>query len=133
MASHLRRRADRVKKKVQIRQLLYDLGYRVRPDSGDREEQFPCDLHGDGRDLKFSARVYSDQWYCFGCDKSRDVIETVREKLDLGFSDAIQWLEKKYDLPPLPFESSDYIRPATPQEEVIAGLPGDKTLGDAQR
>ena len=48
-----------------MRHLLSSFGYRVRADGGDREEQFQCDLHGDGRDNKPSARFYPDNtWYC---------------------------------------------------------------------
>ena len=50
------KRVEQIKEFVSIEQGLNDLGYRVQ--HIDREQQFPCDLHGDGRDGKFSARVY---------------------------------------------------------------------------
>jgi len=113
MATRNQRRKERVKQDIPIAQLLADLGYAVRADADDREEQFSCDLHGDGRDSKPSARVYPDSnsWYCFGCALARDTIDTVRAKQDLGFMPAIAWLEKRYGFDPLPFE------PEGPQEE----------------
>ena len=104
-----RRRADRIRQEIPIIQVLYDLGYRVRLDGGDREQQFPCDLHGDGSDNKPSARVYPDSnsWYCFACSKPRDAITTLRDRMDLGFSEACKSLEKKYGLPSLPWSDED--------------------------
>jgi len=110
--SRTKRRIERVKKDIDIAQVLFDLGYPVRSDAGDREEQFSCDLHGDGRDTKPSARTYpsSNAWFCFACDKSRDAIETIREKKGLGFMEALDWLERKYNLPALPWEPEERER-----------------------
>lgn len=115
------RRIDRINKAISIIDLLVDYGYHVHS-GGDREEQFPCDLHGDGMDGKPSARVYPDSssWYCFACGTSRDVIQTVREKEGMGFLDALKHLEKKLNLPPLPFEDGDYESPATLGDQVTA-------------
>lgn len=109
-----RDRADRIKEEIPILQVLYDLGYRVHPDGGDREQQFQCDLHGDGRDNKPSARVYprSSSWFCFGCGETRDAIKTLQDREDLNFHDACTYLEKKYGLAPLPWE------PRKPEETV---------------
>lgn len=88
--------ADRVRKAVSILQVLAEYGYPVHPGGGDREQQFPCDLHGDGRDSRPSARVYpsTNSWHCFACTKTRDVIETVRAKEGLTFWQAVKKLEK---------------------------------------
>lgn len=130
--SRTRRRADRVKTGINISRLLYDFGYQVRPDAGDREQQFPCDLHGDGLDNKPSARVYPDNsWYCFACDKMRDTIETVREIKDLGFVEAIAWLEEKYGLEPLPWEAADYAPEEKSEgQQLREHLDPDKTFED---
>jgi len=105
----LRQRADRIKREVSIASVLAQYGYRVRVDAAHRQQQFPCNLHGDGRDNKPSARVYpaSNSWYCFACDKTRDPIETVREVEGIGFREALDWLEKHYSLPSLPFEDEE--------------------------
>lgn len=93
------KRAKRIQDSISIEKVLQDIGYPVRG-GGLREEQFPCDLHGDGRDGAFSARVYpeSSSWYCFACGKSRDAIETYRDKFGLEFGEACELLEKKYGL-----------------------------------
>ena len=93
------KRAKRIQDSLSIEVILSDMGYPVRG-GGMREEQFPCDLHGDGRDGAFSARVYpeSSSWYCFACGKSRDAIETYRDKFGLEFGEACDLIEKKYGL-----------------------------------
>jgi DNA primase len=103
-----KQRADRLRAEVPILKVLEDYGYRVTSD-WDREQQFQCDLHGDGLDNKPSARVYPDshQWYCFACQRSRDVIQTVREKEGLDFWNAVKSLERKFNLPELPWAQDD--------------------------
>ena len=80
------RRIDQIKARLSIAQVLMDYGYPVRGDNDEREEQFPCDLHGDGHDGKPSARIYpeSNSWYCVdvdapiltssGCELTADLI-----------------------------------------------------------
>ena len=91
-------RSERIREAVRITDLLSELGYGVQP--VEREQQFGCDLHGT-RDSKPSARVYPDSnsTYCFACGKSRDVIRTVMDKMELDFKAAMAWLEKTYNLP----------------------------------
>jgi len=104
-----RRRADRIREEIPIVQVLADYGYAVFPEGGDREQQFSCDLHGDGHDTKPSARVYPDSasFYCFACGQTRDAITLVREKEGVGFGDALKMLEARYGLPALPWEAGD--------------------------
>ena len=111
------RRLERIKKDIPIAQLLSDLGYPVRPDAAYREQQFSCDLHGT-RDIKPSARVYPDNnaWYCFAESKHRDAVQTIRDKLELPFNEALKWLEDKYNLPFMPFEEGDRQGPTFNQE-----------------
>lgn len=102
MTDYNKARAARIKQKVPLLQVLSDYGYEVTLDD-ERDQQFSCDLHGDGQDSKPSARAYesSDHWYCFACIKQRDVIQTVMEKEEVSFSNACFFLEKKYGLPTL--------------------------------
>jgi len=102
------RRAARIRDEVSIEMLLSHYGYPVVP-GANREQQFPCDLHGDGSDGKPSARCYpeNNSWYCFACGRSRDAIQTVREKEGLSFRDALQTLERLFKLPDLPWEDGD--------------------------
>lgn len=97
--------ADRIREEIPIVQVLHDYGYQVDPDGADREQQFSCDLHGDGSDGKPSARAYpgSASFHCFACGRSRDAITLVREKEGIEFWPAIKKLESEYGLPPLPW------------------------------
>ena len=135
MASHNRRRVERINAKIPIAQVLHDLGYAVRADGGNREQQFPCDLHGDGVDIKPSARVYpaSNSWYCFMEDKTRDAIETVRAKKGLGFMEAIAYLEKTYGLEPLPWEEGEHEHLPTASEEIWKSMDQTKTFEDDRK
>lgn len=104
--SYSSRRADRIREKIPIVDVLVRLGYPLREDFRDRQQQFPCDLHGDTLP---SARVYpeSNSWHCFGCGKTRDAVSTIMEKLGLSFTEACRKLEKDFDLPPLPVEEDE--------------------------
>lgn len=125
----LREHAARIRREIPIAQVLYDLGYAVRPDGGLREQQFSCDLHGDGRDSKPSARVYpeSASFYCFACGLSRDAIALIQAKEGVSFPEAIRKLETRYSLPPLPW--ADEAPPvATAETTVRARLDPTKTF-----
>lgn len=89
--------------------VLADYGYAVNPDGEDREQQFPCDLHGDGSDGKASGRLYpsSNSMYCFACGRARDAVSLAMEKEGLKFGDALDKLERRYGLPTLPDDGSD--------------------------
>jgi hypothetical protein len=127
------RRLERIKDEVDILSLLEEFGFHVRGDM-DREQQFSCRLHGDGRDSRPSARVYPEtqSWHCWACQKSRDAVSTVREVHNLGFMEAVKWLEGKYGLPELPFLPGDTVyRPKaadTVVEEALAPLQQGRTF-----
>ena len=106
--SRAKKRASRIRDEVPLDVVLTRYGYPVIPNA-DREQQFSCDLHGDGSDSKPSARYYpeSTSWFCFACSKSRDAISTVMEKEGKSFSEACSRLEKEYGLPPLPWEDDN--------------------------
>lgn len=91
-------RSKRIKEKIPLERVLSDYGYSVREIGG--EQQFRCDLHGDGSDNAPSARVYpqSNTFYCFACGRARDSIALVMEKEGVEFGKACFLLEKKYGL-----------------------------------
>lgn len=94
------KRSDRIKQHIPIERLLSQYGYDVSELGA--EQQFRCDLHGDGSDNAPSARVYPDthSWYCFACGKARDAISTVMEKEGVDYKRACRLLEDKYGLEP---------------------------------
>ena len=122
--SRSRKAVDRIREQVPIIEVLADYGYEVDTRGGDREQQFSCDLHGDGRDSKPSARVYPDnnQFFCFACGRSRDVLALVMEKESLEFWPAVRKIEKRYRLPPLPWEPEDDEAPPTPAKALEKAL-----------
>lgn len=131
--SRSRRRADRIRDAIPMVRVLSDYGYAVNPDGGDREQQFQCDLHGDGRDGKPSGRVYpsSNSMYCFACGRARDAVALAMEKEGLSFGDAVTKLEGRYGLPPLPDSPADLDdEKGSTLAEVLAEQPTSYT--DAQ-
>jgi len=117
-----KKRADRIREEVPLDTVLARYGYDIIEKS-DREQQFSCDLHGDGSDNKPSARYYPDSssWYCFACSKSRDAISTVMSKEGLSFSEACTSLERDFGLPALPWEDDD--RPKRIDSEIEVDTP----------
>jgi DNA primase len=111
------KRADRIKQHITIVELLHDYGYLASAD--ERKQQFRCDLHGDTRDGKPSARVYPEEGhaYCFACGKSRDVIGWTMEKESVNFTNACLLLERRYHLPVWTYE--DRTRPEAVVEEDV--------------
>jgi len=69
---------------------------------------------------------------CFACGVQRDAVDTVREKEDLEFFPAINFLEKKYELPPLPWSDEDdkYV---APEDELEAMMNMDTTFDDERK
>jgi len=112
-----RRRADRIRSTIPMARIMYDYGYAINPDGGDREQQYPCDLHGDGRDGKASGRLYpsSNSTYCFACGRARDAIAFAMEKEGLKFNEALDKLEARYALPSLPHDANDDVDDDRPE------------------
>jgi hypothetical protein len=106
MSERAKAAAERIREQVDIVQVLDAYGYDVRPDAGEREQQFRCDLHGSGHDDTPSARAYPDSnsFYCFGCGLTYDAIALVRVKEDCGFWDAVKMIERAHGLEPLPID-----------------------------
>lgn len=105
----------RIRSEIPLSSVLYSYGYHVYEDGGEHEQQFSCDLHGDGNDNTPSARLYPDsnKFYCFACGRVRDSVTLVMEKDGLQFWDAIKKLENTYGLPPLPWseDSNSNVKP----------------------
>jgi len=125
--------ADRIRAQVPIVDVLYRYGYAVHPDGEDREQQFSCDLHGDGADTKPSARVYpeSSSFHCFACGRSRDAITLVREKEGVTFWEAVKWLESQYGLDPLPWSGPQEPQKDLALTKVTEALSADTSMSSA--
>lgn len=132
MDSRSKRAAERIREEVSLFKILMDYGYRIHDAGEDREQQFSCDLHGDGSDNTASARYYPEtgQFYCWGCQKSRDAIALVREKEGLQFWEAVKFLEKKYGLDPLPWTADDREPPST-RDDIDKAFSTDETAEQA--
>jgi hypothetical protein len=122
--SRAREAANRIREEIPLLHVLADYGYGVYLDGGDHEQQFSCDLHGDGRDSKPSARLYPDnnQFFCFACARSRDAIALVQEKEGVRFWDAVKLLEQRYGLSPLPWSPEEKAPPEALQTDLEAVL-----------
>ncbi len=106
MRRRTKQRAERVNQECDLGALLHEYGYSVFSD-GDREQQFACNLHG--QDNKPSARLYgaTNSTYCWACSRSRDPLAYVMEIEGLSFLEAVRYLEKKLNLPPIPWGDED--------------------------
>ena len=107
-----------MKEEADLGEMLSEWGYSVVPDR-QREQQFSCDLHGP--DNKPSARYYglSNSTYCWVCQKTRDAIAWVVEKELMGFREAVEHLEARCGLAPLPWDD-ERDAPVTPEQEFAA-------------
>jgi len=131
--SRSRAAADRIQELVPIITVLADYGYEIDTRGEDREQQFSCDLHGDGNDTKPSARVYpgNNQFFCFACGRSRDVLALVMEKESLSFWDAVRLIEHRYGLPPLLWSDDDEESFPTPAKALEKALDTSETPDQA--
>jgi len=111
---------QRIRDQIPLSSVLYNYGYSVYEDDGYHEQQFSCDLHGDGQDNTPSARLYPDsnKFYCFACGRVRDSVTLVMEKEGIQFWDAVRKLETYYGLPPLPW-TEDVSKPKPTLENLF--------------
>jgi hypothetical protein len=99
---YFKARVLNIRKQVSVFQLLSYYGIPVRTDN--YEVQYPCPLHGDGQDQGYSARAYPDDdgqggsTYCWACHKARDVVEWVKDREGLSFTQALSVLEERFGI-----------------------------------
>jgi DNA primase len=62
-----------------------------------RRWQGLCPFHSE-KSASFSVNAEEGLYHCFGCQKSGDVITFVREKEQLDFPGAVEWLANKYGI-----------------------------------
>ena len=68
-----------------------------------------CPLHEETRPSFYIFRE-TRSWYCYGCQHGGDVIDLVRQRLDLPFEEALRWLDQHPMLVPLPGARADAPR-----------------------
>jgi DNA primase len=110
-----KRRADRLIKDIDLADFLNtQYGYRLH---AGQNQQFSCDIHG--RDRSPSARYYAhgNRTFCFVCNASRDIISYVCIKENIPYNQALDFLEKKYSLEPLPWEEDTHYEDITPSDD----------------
>lgn len=74
--------------------------FKVQAASEDIETQVQCPFHG--HDTHASARIYaSNSMYCWVCEKSWDVTFFVKDKNEVTYSQALEYLEKTFRIPGL--------------------------------
>lgn len=57
-----------------------------------------CPFHSE-RSASFTVNPARNRWHCFGCGKSGDSVEFLREHENMSFSEAIEYLCRKYSIP----------------------------------
>lgn len=87
--------ALQVRKTISIFQALQSVGVKLLR-SG--TQQIVCPFHDDS---KPSARAYEDtnKLFCFTCQKLWDPIQVVMDSKKLSFNEAVNYLEKTFNLP----------------------------------
>lgn len=134
--SRSQRRLDRVKQ-IPLSKVLHHLGYGVSEHS-QREQQFSCDLHGDGRDSKPSARLYNDEvgkesWFCFACGKARDAVSTYKDKYGISFVEALSKIEKDFNLPSMDWGDEPYQSKESIAKNLHSKLEKEQSLKDYEQ
>ena len=56
-----------------------------------------CPFHSE-RTPSFTVNPARNRWHCFGCDKGGDAIEFLKEHQNMSFSDAIEYICRKYGI-----------------------------------
>jgi hypothetical protein len=92
------KRKERIHEEVRFDDLIADL-------TGHTGEFISCPFHGSDSSPSFKIYRGSNDGFCFGCPPGKgyyDHIRFVKEIRGVSWVEALRWIEKKYDLPPLP-------------------------------
>jgi len=94
-------RIERIQTEIDFTDLVDDL-------TGRRGEKISCPFHG--RDSTPSFFTRGGFGFCFGCPPGQqyyDQIRFVQKFNDISWFQALRWIEKEYELPPLPEYASE--------------------------
>lgn len=95
MAAHYYENIDRLKDSVTVTELVNHYGFELN-----RAGYICCPFHGEKTP---SMKIYPDHFKCFGCGAHGDVIKFVEAFQRLDFKEAMNWINREFDLG-LPFE-----------------------------
>jgi hypothetical protein len=98
-------RFERIREVVDMEEIIHELHPRATG------HVFSCPFHGrDSRPSFYFYRSSNSAW-CFGCPLGSQLytpVEFVAAKFGITKMEAVKWLEKKYNLPPLEDEEEDF-------------------------
>jgi CHC2 zinc finger len=102
-STNLLARWDRIRSEVRFEDVVEEA-------HGTSDLVISCPFHG--RDSRPSFNIYrrSNDAYCYGCpegDKYYDAVRFVAAKFGMTKKQAVDWIEKQYDLPPLEGSEED--------------------------
>jgi len=111
--SYFARRCDRVRAKVPFRDLVDEL-------EGTHSLTISCPFHG--RDSRPSFYIYphKNNGFCFGCPEGEgyyDSLKYAAKKLGVSRLKAVEYLEKKFSLPPLETCPEDFEEEEDDEED----------------
>lgn len=81
---------DYILNSLAMKDVLYKYGIKTNKD------MFSCPFHG--KDKKPSAKAYQNNFYCFACNTSGDVISFVEKYFNLSFRQAMQKINEDFSL-----------------------------------
>lgn len=89
-------RLDRLREAIDAEQLLRTLGFEIS-NVKDDEVRAPCAIHGGDNRTSFRMNTKTKRWVCFSHHCEEDigfgVIDLVKYKLNLNFTEAVRYLE----------------------------------------
>lgn len=129
--SYYEDRKENVREQVSTADVLRHFG--IDLPTADIEVQYACPLHGDGQDLKKSARYYpqNDSTYCFGCDAYRDQFDLVMAFEGGSFMEAVKYLERQFDVEDAP-NIYEYANESAQSDLDSAANDRDEELSDLE-
>ena len=101
MAVHYVDHIQDIKDQVSMPELLAEFGYKPN-----RAGYICCPFH---HEKTASLKVWEDHYKCFGCGASGDVIKFVEDYLHIGFTDAMDEINQRFELN-LPFREHKTLR-----------------------
>lgn len=118
-----RRRIDRIQRMADVRRILHDLNIEYTEKRyGDIWFKCVIPIHKDKDASAHICAILGHEkhgiWNCFGCQVGGDIIELIRQHLNLEFSESILWAEARLHL-----DEEIVYRLDTPEPRELPSLP----------